>query len=304
MRKSLVRMSGQPRGREGRRYLGRIALSIVPLVTLVAVLTTNTTAAATPTGVLNLVAAPSPVTPGVSATFAISFTLQTALGLNSTITVDTAPGTTFTACTSGCASDGYQLVRGTSTISIASVKVPTPNDFIITLNTASIPAGTSVSILAPDTNPQASGFDTLALSTSKDTSPVSVAYTIGNESGGLIQGAYPNGGLEGAGASIGPIYGQSLFGAPTMTTPTMGSIYLGTAAWTTIDGGTPPSNGFKGFSAYAIPGHQLVIGVPMLPKTSGTLAIGETGAYDQYWEVLADNFVRGPFGRCLPPSRV
>lgn len=210
-------------------------------------------------------------------------------------------------CTSseGCADDHYQLVHGTSNVSIASVSVqaqvgsdsPTPNEFDITLGLTSVAAGDSVTILAQGTNPQATGSDTLMAATSKDTAAVSASYMIDSPSGGLIQGDDPNGGLYGLGASIGPVYVQSVFGAPTLTTPTMGSTYLNGPDWNSLDGGNPPSAGFKALSAYAIPGHQVVLGVPMLPKYGGaTLETGATGIYDKYWKILADNLCTDSLG--------
>jgi hypothetical protein len=284
---------------------------VAPLTALFGVMATTATAAVPVTSVTNVVAAVSPTTPLKWATYQTSFTLTSALKNADLITVDAAPGTGFQGCTSSaaCATVHYQLVRGTSTIPMASVSVEpqvgtdslTPNEFDIKLGVTSVAAGDSVTIFAQGTNPQATGTDTLMVSTSQDTAAVSVPYTIGSESGGLIQGADPNGGLYGLGASVGPIYVQSVFGAPTLTTPTMGSTYLNGTSWTTLEGGKPRTAGFKALSAYAIPGHQLVIGVPMLPKDGGaSLKVaasgGVNGSYSQYWKTLADNLCQDGLG--------
>ena len=80
--------------------------------------------------------------------------------------------------------------------------------------------------------------------------------------------------------------GIAAFGATTGTHPTLATDYLDrNDGWSQMDSG-------GGEGAWAGSGYRLVLGVPMIPGSSGgTLAQGATGAYDQYFATLAQNLV-------------
>ncbi len=92
--------------------------------------------------------------------------------------------------------------------------------------------------------------------------------------------------------------------------PAGGSDPAGVAAWGTSTGTTPThaldfldySDGWAGLdgagaaASWSGSGYQLVLAVPMIPDNSsgtaqGTLALGATGTYDQYFTTLAQNLI-------------
>lgn len=109
---------------------------------------------------------------------------------------------------------------------------------------------------------------------------------------GLVQGAIPNQGQDTPAAL------QSLFGVKTGTTPTLGTDYLPAGSgWTGMDG----AQGSLGYlKAWATGGDQLVLGVPIIPKSlgsaAGSLANGAKGAYNQYFTQLAKTLVSEKLG--------
>ena len=174
----------------------------------------------------------------------------------------------------------------------------TTNAFVITVGSTDINAGKSVTILAQGTNPAASKAETLTLSTSKNPSPVSVSYSIGAASAGLVQGAVPNGGATANLGLSSPAYLQSLFGAPTETEPTLGTAYVSGSTWAQIDGsgGTLAFLQTEGWSTpnnQPVPGYQLVLGVPILPTKNGTVSLqdGANGIYNAYFRQLATSLI-------------
>jgi len=80
--------------------------------------------------------------------------------------------------------------------------------------------------------------------------------------------------------------GIAQFGATTGTHPTLATDYLDrTDGWSQMDSAS-------GMGGWAGSGDRLVLGVPIIPGSSGaTLAQGATGAYNQYFTTLAQNLV-------------
>jgi hypothetical protein len=76
------------------------------------------------------------------------------------------------------------------------------------------------------------------------------------------------------------------FGSTTGTHPTLATDYLDwNNGWAAMDNG-------GGEGGWAGSGYRLVLGVPLIPGSSGgTLAQGATGAYNQYFATLAQNLV-------------
>ena len=285
--------------RAGLRQLARAALALAPLAVLVSVTATTSApvTAATPASVSALMLSVNPPLPGAPASYPISFTPATSLGQNSTIWVVAAPGTTFVPCTSTCPS--YSIAQGGQYKKYTRVAVTavngssTTNAFVVTVASTTINANKSVTLLAQGTNPAASGPGTLAVSTSKNPSPVSINYSIGAARSGLIQGAVPNAAASPMLALSSPVYLQSLFGAPTRTEPTLATAYASGGTWNQIDGagGTLLFLQRQGWSTpdnVAVPGYQLVLGVPIIPKNNAaTLQAGASGAYNGYFRQLA-----------------
>lgn len=289
------------RGGVGRRRIERVALGIAPLV-LLASLTATPAAAATAASVSGLMLGVHPPTPGVPASYPISFTPATTLGQNSTISVVAAPGTTFVPCTSTC--PFYTIAQAGSYKKYLRVAVQatggssTTNAFVVTVASTDINAGKSVTVLAEGTNPASSSAGTLTVSTSKNPSPVSVSYSIGAATAGLLQGAVPNGAATANLGLSSPAYLQSLFGAPTDTEPALGTAYASGGTWNQIDGygGTLAflqAEGWSTPSNVPVPGYQLVLGVPILPKNNGTVSLqnGANGIYNAYFHQLATSLI-------------
>jgi len=85
-------------------------------------------------------------------------------------------------------------------------------------------------------------------------------------------------------AGEGNPFGVATFGLRTGTTPTLGTDYLPkTGGWTMMDAAA-------NVKAWSPTHYQLVLGVPILPGV-GTLALGATGAYNQYFTTLGENLV-------------
>jgi Phosphoesterase family/Glycosyl hydrolase family 26/Bacterial Ig-like domain (group 3) len=80
--------------------------------------------------------------------------------------------------------------------------------------------------------------------------------------------------------------GIAAFGSATGSHPTMASDYLDrTDGWSAMDNG-------GGEGGWAGTGYRLVLGVPIIPGSSGgSLAQGAGGAYNQYFATLAQNLV-------------
>lgn len=291
----------------GHRRFGRrraVGLGLGPVLLLAAVTATSSApaAAAAATSVSALMLGVNPPTQGAAASYPISFTPATSLGQNQTIWVAAAPGTTFSACTATCPAytiaqaGAYKKYTGVSVL--ATNGSTTPNAFILTVGSTSISAGKSVTILAEGTNPTAAVGATLTLSTSKNTSPVSVSYSIGPPRAHLLQGAVPNGAASPNLDLSSPTYLQSLFGAPTDSEPALGTAYISGANWTQMDGSTGSlaflqREDWSMVPNLPIPGYQLVIGVPMLPKNGAktTLAEGAAGDYDTYFRTMATSLI-------------
>ncbi len=247
-------------------------------------------------------AAASPPTPGAAAAYPISYTPATNQFQGSTISVEAAPGTAFTACASACAD--YKIAQGGNYKSFSGVSVQavngsrTPNEFVITTAMNTIQNGTSVTILAQGTNPATTGTKTLSVWTSKDTSPVSAGYTIGAPSSGLVQGAIPNAAAAPQLDLSSPTYLQSLFGTPTATMPILGTAYLPGNSWAQIDGSSGSVAQLQTDEWSSTPGYQLVIGVPILPSKNGRVSLqaGANQAYNTYWSQLASSLVNAGLG--------
>lgn len=283
-----------------RNRFHRLAgLAVAPLA-LLATLTAATPASAT--SVSTVMVGVHPPTPGATASYPISFIPATTLGDNSTITVQAAPGTTFSACPSTCSD--YTIAQGGLLKKYAAVSVgnaggsTTANTFVVTVGSTDINAGKSVTILAQGTNPTGSGTGTLTISTSKNLTPVSVNYTIGTASAGLLQGAVPNGAASPMLALSSPTYLQSMFGAPTSTEPSLATAYISSNNWAQIDGsgGSLAFLQTQGWSTpdnQPIPGYQLVIGVPILPSKNGSVSLqnGASGTYNGYFRQLATSLI-------------
>lgn len=289
------------RGGERRRCFERVALGVAPLVLLTS-LTATPAASASAASVSALTLGVHPPTPGVAASYPISFTPATTLGQNSTISVVAAPGTTFSPCTSSCSS--YTIAQAGSYKKYAGVAVQatagssTTNAFVVTVGSTAIDSGKSVTVLAEGTNPAASKAGTLTLTTSKNPSPVSVSYSIGAASAGLLQGAVPDGAATANLDLSSPTYLQSLFGTPTDTEPVLATAYASGSTWNQIDGdgGTLAFLQAEGWSTpdnRPIPGYQLVLGVPILPKNNGKVSLedGANGDYNVYFRQLATSLI-------------
>jgi hypothetical protein len=110
--------------------------------------------------------------------------------------------------------------------------------------------------------------------------------------------------LEGAcaGGAYNPA-GVAAFGSATGTSPTIACDYLPAASgWTGLDGAGGSLTGE--IDKWRGSGYSLSLGVPMIPTDSGgtpvaTLANGATGAYDGYFETLAQNLVAGGEGNAF-----
>ncbi len=300
---TLVRRSADAGGAP-RRQLTRVALAVAPLA-LLASLTAATPASAT--SVSAVLAGALPTTPGAAASYPVSYTPTTGQGYGSTISVETAPGTTFSACASSCSE--YKIAQGGNYKSFSKVSVEavdgssTTNEFVITFGLNTIAGGMSVTILAQGTNPTTAGTKTLSIWTSTNTTPVSVNYTIGAPSGGLIQGAVPNASAAPQLALSSPTYLQSVFGTPTETMPTLGTAYIPGNNWTQMDGAAGSlavlqRDGWSTSNNQPAPGYQLVLGVPMLPTKNGKVSL-EDGAnkdYNGYFRQLASSLIREGLG--------
>jgi hypothetical protein len=299
----IVHGQARPGGVRSRR-LTRAALGVAPLV-LLSSLTAITPASAASVSAIML--AVNPPTPGAAASYPISFTPATTLGENQTIWVMAAPGTTFSACPSFCSS--YTIAQAGAYkryLRVAVAKTTgssTPNAFVVTVGSASIDAGKSVTILAEATNPGAAGPGTLTLATSRDPSAVSVPYSISAARGGLLQGAVPNGGAVDNLDLSSPTYLASLFGAPTASEPALGTAYVPGDTWLHMDGSGGSlaflqREGWSTANNEPIPGYQLVLGVPMLPSNNGGVSLqnGANGEYDAYFRTMATTLVSEGLG--------
>lgn len=99
------------------------------------------------------------------------------------------------------------------------------------------------------------------------------------------------------GAYTGPAdpAGIAAFGAATKTSLTIASEYLpDNGGWSAMDGAGGSLNWLMG--AWSSAPYRLSVGVPMIPMNSanvpvGTLAIGATGAYNQYYVTLAKSLI-------------
>jgi beta-mannanase len=93
------------------------------------------------------------------------------------------------------------------------------------------------------------------------------------------------------------------FGSATGTSPTIACDYLPAASgWTGLDGAGGSLTGE--IDKWRGSGYTLSLGVPMIPTDSSgtpvaTLATGATGAYDSYFETLAQNLVAGGEGNAF-----
>lgn len=144
----------------------------------------------------------------------------------------------------------------------------TDNEFVITLGLTTVDGGQSATILAQGTNPESAGSETLTMWTSGATTPVSTSYTIGTPSGGLMQGAVPNAGAVPNLDLDSPAYLQTLFGTPTDTIPTLVTDYLPSGSgWNGMDGA---AGSLSYLSVFAVPGYQLVLGVPIITTSDGS----------------------------------
>jgi hypothetical protein len=88
--------------------------------------------------------------------------------------------------------------------------------------------------------------------------------------------------------------GIAQFGSTTGTHPALATDYLDSVdGWSNMDGA-------GGMSGWAGSGDRLVLGVPIIPGSSGgTLAQGATGAYNQYFATLAQNLVSQGVGNAI-----
>ena len=299
---TLVRRSA-PAARAGGRHLTCVALAVAPLALLASVAAQSPASA---TSVSAVMLGVNPPTPGAPASYPISFTPATTLGQNSTISIAAAPGTAFSACTATCPS--YTIAQAGSYKKYAGVSVQatagstSTNAFVVTVGTTEINSGKSVTILAegtnPTTSPGATSKGTLTISTSKNPTPVSVSYSIGGARPALLQGAVPNGAATPNLDLSSPTYLESLFGVPTDTEPALGSAYASGNTWNQIDGygGTLAFLQREGWSTpnnLPIPGYQLVLGVPILPKDSGKVSLenGANGDYNAYFRQMATSLI-------------
>lgn len=302
-RRTLVRWSRGVSSVRSRR-LTTVALAVAPLALLASLTAAPPASAASVSAVM---VAANPPTPGAAASYPISFTPATTLGQNQTIWVVAAPGTTFPACPSFCSS--YTIAQAGSYKKYLRVAVAkttgskTTNAFVVTVGSASIDAGKSATILAEGTNPSAAGTRTLTLATSKDQSPVNVNYSIGAATGGLLQGAVPNGGAIPNLDLSSPTYLASLFGAPTASEPALGTAYVPGDTWVHMDGSGGSlaflqREGWSTSNDEATPGYQLALGVPMLPSNNGGVSLqnGANGAYNAYFRTMATTLVSEGLG--------
>ncbi len=87
-------------------------------------------------------------------------------------------------------------------------------------------------------------------------------------------------------------FGVAAFGLETGTVPSYATDYLdATGGWIGMDTAA-------NVTAWSPTHYHLVLGVPILPGV-GTLAQGATGAYDQYFTVLAENLVSDKEGNAI-----
>ncbi len=285
------------------RHLTCVALAVAPLALLASVAAQSPASA---TSVSAVMLGVNPPTPGAPASYPISFTPATTLGQNSTISIAAAPGTAFSPCTATCPS--YTIAQAGSYKKYPRVSVQatagstTTNAFVVTVGTTEIYGGKSVTILAEGTNPTTSpgstSKGTLTLSTSKNPSPVSVSYSIGTARLALLQGAVPDGAATPNLDLSSPTYLESLFGVPTDTEPALGTAYASGNTWNQIDGygGTLAFLQREGWSTpnnLPIPGYQLVLGVPILPKNNGGVSLenGAHGDYNAYFRQMATSLI-------------
>ena len=90
------------------------------------------------------------------------------------------------------------------------------------------------------------------------------------------------------------------FASETGANVTIASSYIpGGSGWSGLDGAGGSLNWLTG--AWAGTGYQLVLGVPLIPTDAsgspqGTLAQGATGAYNSYFQTLAQTLVSAGFG--------
>ncbi len=284
----------------------RVALAVAPLVLLASLVTTGSASA---TSVSAVMAGANPPTPAAAAAYPISYTPATSLSYGNTISVVTAPGTTFSACSASSSCPGYKIAQGGSYKSFSKVSVQavngstTTNAFVITLALNTINSGTSVTILAQGKNPAAAGTETLGIWTSKDPSPVTVNYRIGAPNGGFVQGAFPNAGASPNLDLSSPAYLQSLFGTPTETMPTLATAYLSSNTWVQLDGSAGSfkflqTDGWSTSNNQPATGYQLVLGVPILPSKNGTVSLqdGANKKYNTYFKQMATSLIREGLG--------
>ncbi|HEX4163017.1 MAG TPA: hypothetical protein VHZ05_10990 [Acidimicrobiales bacterium] len=244
----------------------------------------------------------NPPTPGAAASYLISYIPATSQTTGSTISVVTAPGTTFSACASSC--PDYKIAQGSNYKAITGVSVQavdgssTSNEFVIKLGSTSIQSGKSVTILAPGTNPTTPGTENLSIWTSKNMSPVNAIYTIGAPRVGLMQGAIPHAASAAELDLSSPTFLQTMFGTPTDSTPSLATAYVPNTNWTQLDGSTGSlaflqRDGWSTSGNQPTPGYQLVLGVPMLPSKNGTVSLqaGANGAYNGYFRQLASTLI-------------
>lgn len=275
-----------------------MALALAPLV-LAGLLVAAPASAAT--SVSAVMARATPSTPGAVASYPISYAPATSQSAGSTISVVAAPGTTFTACASSC--PAYKIAQASSYKSYTKVSVQavngssTPNEFVVTLAMTTIQSGTPVTIVAQGTNTATAGVKTLNIWTSKDPSPVSVNYSVGATSGGLVQGAIPQASTAPQFDLSSPAYLQSLFGTPTGTIPTLGTTYLSGSTWAQMDGATSGLSYLKQ-DYWSSPGYEVVLGVPILPSNNGAVSLqaGASQAYNKYFHQLALSLVNVGLG--------
>ncbi len=219
---------------------------------------------------------------------------STTAGVGTTVDPPTSttggPGTTVdppTSTTGGRGADGGQPTTSTTGGLRTGGGQPTTSstpDPTTTTAAATTTTGAATTTTAAATTTTAAATTTTAAATTTTTTTAAATTTTAPDVA-TVFGAY-----------VGPssVTALNALGAYLGRAPQYGSDYFPYASWAALDSDQWMLQQWEG------KGYHMIFGVPMLPTSGGaTLAQGATGAYNQYYVVLAQQLVAAGLGNSI-----